>query len=480
MTKKIKYYSSDDLGAPVLKQAGWGSMVNLYRQICVGYNEQEVESILYSIDDKTVTISCTIKEHGYRKYQTLLINAPGTQYHEKEFFIIKTGSNTLICQTKELFTEELISGNITCKVAPIGMIEELTDNVGKSAFKFEDPDGENVYMVINDTQPTQFVWNNTNMMAPASIYMCKNLDDIDGDSDYTMPYNHSYPNAHKISEWKPGSDTAWSYGLGKIMYQNTLSTGNAQTNNINLNVSWKIIGNGSFHYLYIYPNSYYDSGVVAALYFFGALKRKYEFDKYAYVIKFTYNYSEYTTSNANFYNIAGGTLVSTLNYNNFNATITCNISTAIKYSQLKFSYNRSVAPNKITDSLIEYDTLIMKGLTSENRQAIYAYPSKYTVSTGSGLSDQKYPNFDGSVSLSKINIYEHGDNIERGTLPGALWIHHNAPFANKVIYKFINDDNKDFYAICMQNISMTGVGGTSSSYSYFLPTILISFDEEDW
>lgn len=478
MTKTVKYYSSEDAGAPIVKQGGWGHIVNLYRSICSGYNEKNFESILYNKTTKIININFAESGHGYRKYQTILIDALNTEYHNEELFILKVNSKSIQCRSKKVFSENLLAASIfKCKVAPLGMVESFTNGAGKSAFKFEDQ-SESVYLCINDTQPTQFAWNNTSMLAAPSIYMCKNLTELDGGADLTMPYNDQFPNAHKESEWKTGASTQWGYGLANIMYQNAITSNSSfgGQNNQNLNVGWKLIGNGSFHYLYLYINSFNQIGTETVLYTFGAINKKYDYDKNNYIIKFAYN-NNYLLESGQFYQI----YTSPNNYNNyytaFSPCVTNNIGTTYISADRKVQYG-SIKANRCVDSTSAYDLLIMKGINSEFRTPIFCYPKKWTQHAVSSSSNVSYPNFDGSTTFSKIGIYETGTYIERGTLPGALWIHHNKPFNDGTINKIIDDNNNELYTI---NLKHTSSAATNSSSVTLVDThMLIVLDSEYW
>ncbi len=474
MTSTVKYYSSDDVGAPVVKQGGWGHIVNLYRQICQGYNELPIESIFYSAEENLVTINLSAG-HGYRKYQTLLIDLFGSQFHNTELFIVKVNSTSIKCSSENYFDEILFAGG-TCKVAPLGMVEEFNDNANKGAFRFEDPT-ENVYLVINDTEPSQFAWNSSTMLATPGIYMCKNLTSIDGDCDLPMPYNDSVPNAYKESEWKTGSATTWGYGLGNIMYQNaiTASGGILGTNSPNLDVTWSIIGNGSFHYLYFYINSINTVSDEPIVYTFGAIKKKYSYDKNNYIMRVAYNNAYLNNNTTHFYQIQGANSNYNTSPNGFSACVANNI-----FSRSNIPSGRNITmivPSKFVDSVSKSDNLLLKGLKSEYRVSFFSHPKKYSDNTYSGQSSYSYPHFDGETILSKIGIYESGTNIERGEIPGALWIHHEKPFANRSVVKMIDSEGNEFHAINMTNYT-TNV--SPSTFILYQCNILISLRSSDW
>lgn len=480
MTKTVKYYSSSDVGAPVVKQGGWGHIVNLYRGLIAGYNEKTIVSISYSATTELLEIEFANSSHGYRKYQTLLISAPvGNEYDGVEVFVLKNNGVTITCQSKLTFSEELSSTGISCKVAPLGMSEAYTDGVGKSAFKFGEVD-EDVYLCINDTEPTAFTWDSANMLASPSVYMCKNLESLVGDCDYPMPYNSAVPTAHTLGEWKDPGATTWAYGLGNIMYQNaiTYTTISGGTNSPTLDVQWVVIGNASFHYLYLYLNCYNALTREPVLYQFGAIKKKFQEDTNHYIMKFSYNLYYVNETNRNFWDILGTSGNYTANYNSMSTATTNNLFSSFKFSSFKHT-GVTVAPYKFVDSQTNHDSLIMKSLSSDYRCSFFSAPNKYTTSQQSGgPQHNSLPLFDGTTDISKISIYETATNIERGDLPGAFWIHHNKPYEDKFVNKFVDSNGRSFYAINMVNTAVAHVA-TEPVYKYECNG-LISLDSDDW
>lgn len=482
MSKSVKYYSSDDIGAPKLYQTGWGHMVNLYRTLCNGYNEKSVESILYDANTKLVKINFSDDvTHGYRKYQTIKISATGNEYHEKELLIIHVAPNYIQCQSKfsAIFTEDIASGTITSIVSPLGLLHEYTDGVGKSAFKFPPENGEDpTYLVINDTQPTEFAWTTTSMCATPSVYMCKNLDSIDGNATDIVPYSSQYPNAYKSGAWKDDAlRNYWNYGISHILYQGNMNGSGWSVNNTNLEVKWILIGNQDYHYLYIYPNTANTYNYGSCLYTFGKFISKIPNDQYNYIFNATSNCIQTRQSSYNFYISYHAT---DYMYNIIPAASN-NIFSSYKVTTPKFA--KSFVDGSATNDYAKTDYIGLKGITVNNNIDLCSRPRKMNSSTWSGGGGETYPPFDGSIKISKIDIYESASNIERGTLKGAYWIHHVNPFFDKSVIKITDENNRSFNAICMFNygIHHNYTSSESGFSGYIQPAyVLISLDEDDW
>lgn len=486
MSKAVKYYSSDDIGAPKLLQTGWGHMVNLYRTLCAGYNLQTAESILYDIDTKLVTINFSIVPHNYRVYQTIKIDFVGSQYHNKEFLILSSNTNSIICKTKEIFTDDLVSGDIKTIVSPLGMIHEYTDGVGKSAFKFAPEEGEDpTYLVINDTQPTEFTWNNNSMCATPAVYMCKNLTGIDGTAEDIVPFDSKYPNAYKGGAWKDSVlRNYWNYGIMNILYQGNWSGSAYTVNNsaiLNQEVKWIMIGNEDYHLLYIWPNNYNIMMSDPILYTFGRYNRKNNADKYNYIFNAAYNYIQNKNDNCHFYQFYSNIQSSGVNgWSSIIGTATNNI-----FSSYRITYNKNTNTIRTGTSFNSYaqtEVIGLKGATVNYNIDLSIRPRKLNTTTFSGEGGESWPPYDGQIKLSRMDIYECTSAIERGILKGVYWIHHLNPFSERSVVKITDENNRLFYAICMVNAASTAATAVSysGSNSQYYSRVLISLDEDDW
>lgn len=481
MTKTVKYYNSDDVDAPQLLQTGWGHMINLYRKLCEGYNSKKATSILYDANTKIVKINFDESViHGYRKHQTIKINLAESEYNDKEFKIIHTTDSYIQCQTKDIFTEDLAVGDINIIVSPLGMIHEYSSG-NKSAFKFPPENGEDpTYLVINDTEPTQFAWNNNNMCATPSVYMCKNLDSINGMATDIVPYSSTYPEAYKSGEWKDAAlKNYWNYGISHILYQGNMNGSGFTVNNSgvfsNITVKWILIGNQDFHYLYVYPNSNNTYAYGSCLYTFGKYTSKIKNDQYNYIFNAPSNASQSRAANYNFYMSYYG--------NNYIYNVVTNSTNNIfsTYRQTYSKFARSILVGSAVNDMSKTDYIGLKGITVNNNIDLWNRTRKFSLSTWSGQSGESYPPFDGKIKISKIDIYEVSSSIERGTLKGAYWIHHSCPFADKSVIKITDENNRSFNAICLLNNGISNVGNMESASGQIQDVYaLISLDEDDW
>lgn len=486
MTKTVKYYSSDDVGAPQLYNGGWGHIVNLYRKICQGYNEQAPSSISYSNNDKLITVNFD-QAHNYKRYQTIIITDTISQYNNVELFIIQVAENYIKCKPKTIknYIDDTDSNSgIKCKVAPLGMIETYTNSANKSAFKFEDAT-ENVYMVINDTMPTAFVWSASNMLATPSVYMCKNLIDINGDSENITPYNENAPTAYKDGEWK-GTSATWSYGLSNIFYQFPITDDDGPSGKANdtLTVSWRIIGNGEFHYLYIYMNTINKNRALPILYTFGKFIKKYDQDNHNFLIKCAYNGPNLISPTSSVYQFYNTYYQSSIvdgyqYYESIYYYCSNNIFTNVMATNFRNILDRPLKTGKYINSATGMDLLAIKGLKTEYNIGLFTAPQKYSAVNYNGTGGELFPSIDGKLKLSKIDIYEADTLIERGTLPGALWIHHKCPYVNQTINKIVDEDNNESYIFVGLNYGYMD-NATSYNYKAYLSYNIISLDEKDW
>jgi hypothetical protein len=149
---KIKYFRSDDIGAPE-RNGIPGSMISLLDAVLVnGYNQQEVLSA--EIVEGNVVISCTVN-NPFKYGQVVKLEGANNNDLNREYRIIEVNNNICTLEGEDL-NDGPITGDINASLAPLGWIKPFS-NVSKGVYRSSNPISSGYYYRVDDT-PAQWTF----------------------------------------------------------------------------------------------------------------------------------------------------------------------------------------------------------------------------------------------------------------------------------------------------------------------------------
>lgn len=243
MAGLIKWFSSNDINAPVLSNT-WNCMIDVLDACLVtGYSTQQVS--LFVIENG-VGIVTFAGAHNYKQFQVLrFLSESNPIIHNKEFKIL--GVTTTTVEFKINTPDQTLSGVIACQLAPLGWSKPFS-GVGKAVYQAKDIEKNPFFLRIDNSLDPLYNSTYAKFAKVGILETCEGVDDISG---VQMPFDPANPNKNWVAS---GSGTSVYNGWFKWRYAayETLATSsswgdyNVPTNG---DRSWYLIGDDDVFYI---------------------------------------------------------------------------------------------------------------------------------------------------------------------------------------------------------------------------------------
>jgi len=235
MSGLIKWFSSDDAGAPVLLEA-WDIMTNILDGCLVtGYNHRDIASIAISSGVATVTFNTN---HDYKQFQCIKINGSNYSTLNSEFKILGITANTVEFEIELPDLTE--TGTLSASLAPLGWSKPFSD-VGKGVYRAKNIAENPYYLRVDGTKDPIYPATYARFAKVGILESCDGIDDI---SSTQAPYNPSAPDRNWVGQGAYGGWAKWKYAIG----DGAISDAVAPAAGIR---QWFLVGDDSTFYLVI-------------------------------------------------------------------------------------------------------------------------------------------------------------------------------------------------------------------------------------
>lgn len=235
MSGLIKWFSSDDTGAPVLSEA-WDIMTNILDGCLVtGYNHRIIASVVISSGVATVTFN---NNHDYKQFQVIKITGSNYSALNSEFKILGITANTVEFEIElpDLTETEALSASL----APLGWTKPFSD-VGKGVYRAKNIAENPYYLRVDGTKDPIYPATYARFAKVGILESCDGIDDI---SSTQAPYNPSAPDRNWVGQGAYGGWAKWKYAIG----DGAISDAVAPAAGIR---QWFLVGDDSTFYLII-------------------------------------------------------------------------------------------------------------------------------------------------------------------------------------------------------------------------------------
>lgn len=198
MSQNVKVFSHLNFDAPIIKGDNWGYLINVLRKCLItGFNERtDLSEIKVTAEDTVILKFLTA--HNYQPEQTISITGTPLPDLNSELVIRSVNGLEINCDPYvsliNIVGQEFVGlSGATTKVAPLGFIEEYSEN-NKSVFRPNESE-KNCYLCVDDDMPVG--WDNTKNILPL-VFMTDKMSDVNTvTGKFVVPYDSATPNKYK-------------------------------------------------------------------------------------------------------------------------------------------------------------------------------------------------------------------------------------------------------------------------------------------
>ncbi len=237
MSGKVKWFSSENFGAPELTN-DWGRLTTLLDAVLVtGYGAQDVESI--TVENNIMAVNFA-RNHNIQQYQWVELSGTNTDLDgEHKVLAVTPTSIELIAELQD----QTITGAISCKIASMGWTKPFSGE-NKGVYQAKDTITNPFFLRVDDSYQGQGISTGAKFGRVGILESCTDIDDISGAQ---VPYDATNPTKNWI-------DTATYKGWSKWYYATSVSSIDTNANDNGTPSDgvrrWVIVGNkDSFWFL---------------------------------------------------------------------------------------------------------------------------------------------------------------------------------------------------------------------------------------